>query len=160
MNVLFIAQYMVAAAFFTIALMHLLVWSRIRARLTDLCAALTSAAAGANAIAEHAMYRSTTMDTMAAAPKWYVAMSGIWIIALVWLVVAYTQAGRIGIRVAIGITGIFSAALILNLYSNSSFLYTELTGLRELTLPWSETIRLAEGRDSPWRLATELHKRH
>ena len=35
------------------------------------------------------------------------------------------------------------------------FLYTEIRDLRVISLPWGEQIRLADGRDSPWRLVTE-----
>jgi signal transduction histidine kinase len=46
--------------------------------------------------------------------------------------------------------------MVINLFSPASFLYSELTGLREITLPWGERIWLAIGEDNPWRLATEL----
>lgn len=156
MSALLIAQYMAAAAFFTVAFIHTLVWLKSREVATQLCFALTAVAAGANAIAEASMYGATSLDTMAVALKWYVAMSGIWIIALVWFVVAYTQLGKVGRRVAVVITAIFVAGLVVNLFSTSSFIYTELTGLREIILPWGDTIRLPEGRDSPWRFVTEL----
>ena len=147
---------MVAAAFFTVALIHLLVWSRMRTGATDICAALTSAAAGANAVAEQAIYSAVDLDAMAWALKWYVATSGIWIIALVWFVVAYTGVRKVGRSLAVGISAIFGGALIVNFYSKSSFLYANLDGLREVIMPWGDTIRLAEGRNSPWRFVTEV----
>lgn len=156
MNSFLIAQYVAAGAFLTVALMHSLVWLRRHTLATHLCFALTAAAAGANAIAEASMYQATTLDAMAVALKWYVAMSGIWIVALVWFVVAYAHLGKTARRVAVVISVIVLGAWVVNLFMPSSFLYTDLTSLREVMLPWGDTIRLAEGRDSPWRFVTEV----
>jgi signal transduction histidine kinase len=149
------AQYMAAASLFTVALIHGLVWSRRPRSDAQLLFALAAVAAGGNAIAESCMYRAMTVDTMAVALKWYVAMSGLWIIALVWFIVAYTGVGKLGRWLAVGLSMIFFVALAINYVAPFSFLFTEIRGLRLISLPWGEQIRLADGRDSPWRLGTE-----
>ena len=67
MNFLEIAQYMACAVFLTIALIHWLVWLRAHREIVHLLFALTSAAAGANAIAEAVMYRADSIDAMSSA---------------------------------------------------------------------------------------------
>ena len=156
MDLLNTAQHMAAAVFFTVALMHLLVWSRQPVSRPHLLFALTAIAAGGDAIAESWMYRAATVETMAWALKWYVAMSGFWILALFWFIADYTGVGKTGRRLAIGLSVIYGLALMINCAAPHSFLYTQIHGLREIRLFWGEQINLADGRDSPWRLVFEL----
>ena len=102
------------------------------------------------------MYRADSIDVMSYALRWYVATSGCWAIAAVCFIASYAPAGRIGKYVATLIVAAFVTAMVVNGFSPASFLYTELTGLREITLPWGERIWLAIGEDNPWRLVFEL----
>ena len=54
------------------------------------------------------------------------------------------------------ISGVLILAMVINFFSPASFLYTELTGLRQIALPWGEQFWLARGEDNPLRLVTEL----
>ena len=130
MSYLQIAQYMAASAFITIAVIHLLVWVRARSEWNHFLFAITSAAAGANAIAEDCMYRAETIATMGSALRWYVATSGMWVIALVLFIVNYSKVGNIGRLLSIAIVVAFGFALVENLFAPASFLYSQLTGLR------------------------------
>ncbi len=56
-----IAQYMAAAAFFTVAVIHLFVWNRGRRDSKHFLFAMTSALAGVNALAEESMYRANSL---------------------------------------------------------------------------------------------------
>ena len=156
MNYLEIGQYMACAVFLTIAVIHVLVWLRAHRETTHLLFALASTAAGANAIAEAVMYRADSIDLMSSALRWYVATSGCWAVATVCFITSYTSIGRIGRYVAATIVTACLIAMVLNVFSPASFLYTELTGLREIKLPWGERFWLAVGEDNPWRLASEL----
>jgi signal transduction histidine kinase len=156
MSYLETAQYMAAAAFFSVALSHLFVWVRVRAEIIHLLFALTATAAGANAIAEELMYRADSIDVMGTALRLYVATSGLWAIATVCFVAAYTRVGRIGRSLTVLIVVVFGGSLAMNMFSSTSFLYTEITGLREISLPWGEQIYLAIGEDNPLRFTTEL----
>lgn len=156
MDYFVIAQYMAAAAFLTVALTHLLVWSRARREVKHFLFAITAAAAGANALAEAYMYRADSIEVMRSALRWYVATSGWWAVATVCFVASYASVGRIGRYLTILIAVVLGLALAVNLFSPASFLYTELTGLREITLPWGERIWLATGKGNPLRLITEL----
>ena len=156
MSYLVIAQCMAGAAFIAVAMIHLLVWSRVRSEINHLLFALTAAAAAANAFAEISMYRAGSLEAMAAALRWYVASSGCWAIAMVWFLAAYAQVGRLGRCTAAVISSVVTLALLTNAFSPASFLYTKLTGLRVVDLPWREQFFLAIGEDNPWRIATEL----
>lgn len=136
--------------------MHLLVWSRRPDFLVHLLFALTAMAAGGNAIAEALMYRATCVDAMSTALKWYVAMSGLWVLAFISFFSLYTRIDTVGRWLATGLSAVFLAAWVSNFFMPHSYLYLELSGMREITLPWGEQIRLAIGRDNPWRLAGEL----
>ncbi len=63
---------------------------------------------------------------------------------------------RVGRGFAVAISGLLMLAMLMNFFSPASFLYTELTGLRQLTLPWGEQFWLATGEDNPLRFITEL----
>ena len=156
MNYLEIGQYMACAVFLTIAVIHVLVWLRAHLEISHLLFALASAAAGANAIAEAVMYRADSIDVMSSALRWYVATSGFWAIAVVCFIASYAPITNFGKYLATAIVGVSAMAIVSNFFSPASFLYTELTGLREIVLPWGEQIQLAIGKDNPWRLVSEL----
>jgi len=156
MNYFVTAQYMAAAAFWTVALLHSLVWLRVRGEVVHLLFALMAAAAGAGAVTEAAMYQSSDVETMAASLRWYVAASGAIAITALCFISSYAKVGRFGRILAVALIVVFVLAMIVNHFSPSSFLYTELTGLREVVLPWGERLWLAMGEDNPWRLASEL----
>lgn len=151
-----IAQCMAAAAFLAIAFVHLLVWSRVRGEINHLLFAVALAAAAANALAEANMYRSNSIAAMAVALRWYVTTSGLWAIATVWFIVAYAHVTRVGRGFALAISFVLMLAMLINIFSPASFLYTELTGLRQISLPWGEPFWLARGESNPLRLFTEL----
>ena len=156
MNYLEIAQNMAAAAFLALALVHLLVWFRVHSEINHLLFGVTLGAAAANSLAEANMYRSDSIETMAAALHWYVTTSGLWAIATIWFIVTYASVGRIGRGFAVLISGVLILAMVVNAFSPASFLYVELTGVRQILLPWGEQLWLAQGEDCPLRLLTEL----
>jgi len=156
MNYLMIAQYMAAAAFFTLAMTHLLIWVRVRKEVIHLLFAVTAAAAGATALAEASMYRADSIETMCSALQWYVGTSGVWAIATVCFFAAYAEVGRFGWLLTIAIVVVCMAALVINMFSPTSFIFVEVTGLRDIALPWGEHIRLASGTGHPLRIMADL----
>ncbi len=156
MNYVITAQYMAAAAFWTVAMIHGLIWLRARGEIVHLLFAVTAAAAGAGAVSEAAMYQSGDVETMASSLRWYVAASGAIAIAALSFIVSYANVGRFGRELSAVIMTVMALAMILNHFSQASFLYTELTGLRVIALPWGDRLWLAVGEDNPFRVATEL----
>lgn len=156
MNYLTIAQYMAAATFFTLAMTHLTIWVRVRQETIHLLFAVTAAVAGATALAEVSMYHADSVPAMCSALRWYVAASGCWAIATVSFFAYYGRVGPIGKFCSVGIIVVCCAALIINLFSPTSFIFTEVTGLRKIGLPWGEEFRLAIGKGRPLRLITDI----
>ncbi len=154
MTPLQIGQFMAAAAFFAVGFLHVFIWAQRSSFKTHLLFALTAIGSGANAIAESFFFRATTIDSFNVAFKWSNSLNALWFVALVWFVVAYT--GSLKRWLAISLSLVFLAAAVANALLPYGFLYTEITGLRMITLPWGETIALAEGAANPWRILTDL----
>ncbi len=95
---------------------------------------------------QSAHVRADSIETMAVALRWYVTTSGLWALATIWFIVTYTSVGRIGRVLAVLISSALIVAMLLNFSSPASFLYTELTGLRQISLPWGEQLWLRRGR--------------
>lgn len=154
---LIIAQYMIAAAFGTVALMHMLVWFRHKDFLPHLFFAWTAAAAAGNAISEAWMYRTETVDAIVSALKCYVLFSGLWLIGLIWFVVTvFRIRSTWSWWLAWALTVFFLVAIVLNLLLRFGLLYSEISGLREITLPWREKVVFANGTSRAWRFAVDL----
>jgi hypothetical protein len=156
MGPLAIAQYMVAATFFSVALMHFLVWYRNTYYRVHLLFALTALTAGANSIAEAGVYSATTLDTFIPAFKWYVTFSALWLIAFIWFVGVWTGISAIRRRWLITLSAVFCAALVINFLAPCGILFTEITQLRQVQLSWGDQIALPEGLSSPWRYGTDI----
>ena len=155
MGPLSIAQYMIAAVFFTVALLHLLVWSRRTAAMAHLLFALASLAAGGTTMAEASFYRAETVAAFNTAFRWSNTFGALWAMAILWFVVIYTEANRYRQRVAVAVTGVLLLLLAINNTAPYGILYGEITGLRPLLLPWGEQIVLAMGRSSVWSWVTD-----
>ena len=113
-------------------------------------------AAAANAFAEANLSRSDSLATMAVALRWYATTSGVWVIATLWFIVAYAPVTRVGRGFAMAVSGLLILAMLINIFSPASFLYTELTGLRQIAFSLGRAILLTRGEDNPLRLVTEL----
>ena len=75
MNYLIIAQFMVAAIFFSVALTHAFVWAKeaeFKLHISFALVALVALAAGANAISEAWFYQTTSIESFTQAYRWYV----------------------------------------------------------------------------------------
>lgn len=156
MSYLLIAQWMAVSAFLTLAAVHLLIWIYARRLVAHLLFAMMAAAGALNAMAETAIYRSDTIPAMGQSLQFYVASSGLWAIATVFFIASYTQVGKLGQLLTGIIASVMAVAIVFNFFSPTSFLYTEITSLREIILPWGEKIHLATGENNPWRIVTEL----
>jgi PAS domain S-box-containing protein len=94
MGPLSIAQYMIAAVFLTVALLHLLVWSRRPAATTHLLFALAALAAGGNTMATAWFYGSETVPAFNTAFRRANTFGILWAMAILWFVIIYTEADR------------------------------------------------------------------
>jgi len=156
MTPLAIAQLMAAATFFTVALLHSFVWAGRRGFMAHVLFALTALGSGVNAIAELSFYRATTIESFNTAFKWSNSINALWFVALVWFVVVYTGGWSQKRRLPIALTFVFVLAASANALMPYGFLYREITALQTVTLPWGETLSLAQGTTTPWRFLTDL----
>ena len=156
MQPLIIAQYMAAAILFTVAGVHLLIWSQCYRRWADMLFAITAIAAGGNAISESFVYVAHDVGTVAVALKWYVGFSGLWAISFMWFVVAYGRVGRVGRWLASLVCVELVVGLAINTTSRYSLIYSDIADLRKATLPWGEVISHAKGDLRPLPLIAEV----
>jgi signal transduction histidine kinase len=75
---------------------------------------------------------------------------------LLWFIVAYGRAGRIGRFLAIVVCAEILVALVINVVSPFSLIYTEILALREIVLPWGEVISHVVGHHRTLPLVTEV----
>ncbi len=157
MYLLTTAQYMAAAAFITVALTHLLVWSRHRAFFSHLFFSWTAVAAAGNAVTEAWMYRCETVAAFVPAFKCYVTCSGLWLIGLIWFVMTVFQIrANWCLWLAWVLTSLFLVAIVANMLMPFSLIYTDILSLRTITVPWDEEIVLANGTDTAWRFIADF----
>jgi PAS domain S-box-containing protein len=88
--------------------------------------------------------------------KWANSINVVGFVVLVWFLVAYAESWPHRRWLPVSITAIFLSAAVANMVMPYGFLYTEITGLTTLTLPWGEQISLAEGTTASWRIFTDL----
>jgi PAS domain S-box-containing protein len=156
MTPLAIAQFMAAAAFFTVGLLHIFIWARQRALTAHLLFALVAVGSGTNAIAELFFYRATTIESFNTAFKWANSVNALWFVALVWFAVVYTGGWSQTRRLPVALTVVFAGAALANALMPYGFLYREITALQTVKLPWGESLSLAQGTTNPWRFLTDL----
>jgi PAS domain S-box-containing protein len=153
---LLILQYMAAATLLAVGVMHFLVWGRMRDSGTHLLFALTAIGAAANAIAEVQFYGAQFIAEFNTAFKWSNSINGLWLVGLIWFVVLYTRSWPKRGWIPVSLSVLYAAAAIANIFMPYGILYAEITGLREVILPWGERISIAHGQANPWRIATDI----
>jgi DNA-binding NtrC family response regulator len=148
------AQLVVAGIGFALGLQHAFVWLRRRSETAYLLIAIAAAAASANALVEVGMYTATTAEQYGAAIQWSVAFIALFLGALVWFVVVWTATARR--RLAVAATCALAAVLVVNFASPFSIVYSNITALEPLDLPWGEVVASAVGTTSPWKLLGDV----
>lgn len=156
MNYLIIAQFMVAAIFFSVALTHAFVWAQETEFKLHISFSLVVLAAGANAVSEAWFYQASSIESFTQAYRWYVNFSGLWLLALIWFIMHYSGLIRVRRWPAIILTTSILLSIIYNNFSPYGHVYTEVTGLREIILPWGEIVVLGKGVLNPWLFIAEL----
>ena len=148
---------MAAAALVAVALPHFFVGARDRARLNPhRWLALMLLAAGIGAWLTGWCYQATTVTAWIPVFKGAVASALLWRLTLVPFVVAYTGLKAAPRGYLPGLGAFLLGLMLYNASAAGGLFYAQITGLREVTLPWGERISVAVGPVSPWRLLLEL----
>ena len=140
---------MSAAVCLTLAAVHFIVWSRMRDSWGYLLFAVAAVSTAVIAMLELNLIHAKTPEAYGELLRWMHVPAGILIVALVWFMYFYLQAGRRWL--AWTITGLRMLILLPNflIYPNATF--AEITGLRsEVFL--GETFSIPVGEGNPWRI--------
>ena len=156
MGLLIIAQFIAVGALATVGLSHAFIYARQPGPKVHLLFALTAFGSAANAVAEVFFYQSVTVAAFNPAFKWSNSINAFWFIALVGFVVVYTGGWPARRRPAFALATIFVFAAVANTLLPYGFLYQDITGLREVVLPWGESFVTAVGTTSLRRVFTDL----
>ncbi len=140
---------MSAAVCLTLAAVHFIVWSRMRDSWGNLLFTVAAVSTAVIAMLELNLIHAKTPEAYGELLRWMHVPAGILMVALVWFVYFYLQAGRRWLAWAI--TGLRMLILLPNflIYPNATF--AEITGLRsEVFL--GETFSIPVGEGNPWRI--------
>ncbi len=110
---------------------------------------------GFAAFAEAAFYNTGSVATFNEAFRWSNNINVLWFVSVIGFVVCYTGRWPARRLAALSLSAVFLLAGLANSFLPFGFLYTEITALRHVVLPWGEQIALAEGVSSTWRMATD-----
>jgi len=140
---------MSAAVCLTLAALHFIVWSRMRDSWGYLLFAVAAVSAAVIAMLELNLIHAKTPEAYGELLRWMHVPAGILMVALVWFIHFYLQAGRRWLVWTI--TGLRMLILLPNFlyYPNATF--AEITGLRsEVFL--GEIFTVPIGVENPWRI--------
>ena len=152
MNSIQITLAVIAGIFFYVGIYHALVG--LRRRPVDglhLLFALMSLAFGFlafGAVLLHPAVAAGSVEDFVAADRWSLMGQLVGTLLLLWFVAFYTKVKPF---VVLSILSVPALVLILvHLTSPVTFLYTEVTGFFEVTLPWGEPITIADIALNSW----------
>lgn len=143
---------MAAGVCLTLAGLHFLVWLRSRELLANLLFAIAALAASAIALQEIALMRAQSPADYGEVLRWMHVSVAIIVIAIVWFIRLYLQAGRIWL--AWVVSGLRALVLLANFLTSPNATFREITGLRFVS--WlGEIFSVPVGEPSPWRILVQ-----
>jgi PAS domain S-box-containing protein len=137
------ALYMASAASFAVALLAGTVWLVRRDQSSYGWFGLAAMAAGAATFTEPLFYTADTIEAFVGALRWQVLFLAVFLGCFTWFLMKY--AGVESRRLGYLILTVVVVLALLNLTSPTTLLYSSITGLRSISLPWGESIVFAEG---------------
>jgi transcriptional regulator with PAS, ATPase and Fis domain len=154
MGPLIIANIIIGSVCSTVALLHLVVFLRRQDLKANLFFAIMSMGAAGSALSEAWVYRATTVEAFNTAFKVQITFQGMMWISLIWFIMVYTGMARR--LLAIALTAAYALAVIINVISPFGLIYSKITALHSVTLPWGELITYATGTANPWRFIADI----
>ncbi len=150
MNLYADALLVIAVVCVTVGLQHLLIATRLEKRQVRLLFAVAAFAAAADALVENRLFHSTTPAEFRSLMPWTATFICAFLAALAWFIALRTGAARRWLLLAE--TGVLAAAAVLDHALPTGIAYLQIEGLRVVTLPWGEVVRLAFGEPTTWRI--------
>jgi len=144
---------MVSATSLTLAVVHFLVWVRVRASREHLLFSVAAIAATAMALLELRLIHTPTPAAYGEVLRWMHLPTATIVIAIVWFIRFYLRSGRSWL--AWSITAMRVALLCANFLTQPNATFREITGIRVVSF-LGESLSVPEGTQSPWRILAQL----
>lgn len=143
-----IAWSMAAAACFTLAGVHLVVWSRSSKKPVHLLFALMAVGAGLTGMSELFLLNTESIATYHSIIRWQHIPIFVLLVSMVWAVQLYFGNGRRWLAWMITVSWII--CLIINFVSPHSLVYGEIESLDRVQTLGGEWFIIAKGTRNPW----------
>ena len=155
MNLLSWGYVVVAAVCGTVAVQHLMVAARLRERRIHVVFALTSLAAAVDALVQRRFLAARGPADAEAYFAWSAVSISLFAGCLVWFVAFRTGAVRRWLLWTV--TGLLAATAAIDFILPTGVpAFMRVQSVRDVTMPWGEIIRVAEGTPAAWRLVGDL----
>jgi PAS domain S-box-containing protein len=154
MSILTIAWTTTGAICLTLAFAYGVIWLQQRQSRAHLFFSLAALGAGANAFCELAQMKARTVDEWAFWAKLAHIPLFILLSSLAWFVVAYFGTKRRGLAWSVtGAWGLYALGCLLTPYT---LIYSKVSSLRQVALPWGETFSMPVGEPQPLKFTADL----
>ncbi|KPK28931.1 MAG: hypothetical protein AMJ61_00005, partial [Desulfobacterales bacterium SG8_35_2] len=138
----------------TFALIHLFIWFRQRGVIAHLLFSIAALGAAGCAFAEFWALTAGTIETYHSTVRWQHIPVFILLVSLVWFIVVYFGTARKWLAQLI--TALWVLVLVINFLSPHSIVFTDISYLKYVELPWGEQFSIAIGTNSPWKIIPDM----
>jgi PAS domain S-box-containing protein len=154
MSILTIAWTIAGAICFSFALLFLFIW--IKSQKHNYYLLFTSAAVGAGLSAFTELWALHTIDPhgYGTVMIWQNVAIFILLVSLVWFIDIYFQTAKRWITLLISALWCFS--LIINMFSPYSLVYSYISAIERIQLPWGEYFSIPNATLNPWRYIADI----
>lgn len=139
---------MCASACLMLALLHLMLWLKTHRRSVYLMSTIMAVGAASCAVTELLLMTTESVSRYGALLQLENLAVYLLLIPMVWFVYLFFGTARRWL--AITITVMWSAAIVVNFLSPASLVFSEITGLMRLSTFWGESFTVAVGSANPW----------
>ncbi len=154
MSPLIVTWSMCASVSLMLGLMHLLFWLNYRKKSVYLLSSVMAFSAGISAILEMGMLFTQSLDTYRTLIRWENLVIFMILIPMVWFVQVYFTNSRRWL--AITITLLWSAGLVINFLSPHSLTFYSIDELRRLPAFWGELFTVPSGTENPFKWLVDI----
>jgi PAS domain S-box-containing protein len=143
-----------AAACLTIGSINLFIWFRLKQSKANLLFSFAALGASTVAYTELVALNAQDIPVYALALKFQTLGVFVMLVSLVWFIYFYFGTGKKWLVLLITFFWCFS--IVINFIATNSIVYSEITELKQLSLPWGEFYTIAIGTDHPLRFISDI----
>jgi len=141
MSILTIAWSMASAICLTFAVINLYVWIRGRNEVSNLLFFFTALGASIIAILELSLLHTNSLKEFLFLSRMINFPIALLVVSLVWFIVKYFETARVWLAKII--TALWSIAVLVNIFLPNGLIYSDVTELKQVSLPWNEKFTIA-----------------